>query len=90
MYVCVYVCVFVYIPAASMDDNELLKSKFHRVHAELARQNLSSAVDRLSSAGVISSADMEELFSATAGQCDLYFVIAKTNTKKSETHTTSQ
>ena len=73
-----------------MDDNELLKSKFHRVHAELVRQNLSSAVDRLSSAGVISSVDMEELFSATAGQCDLYFIIAKTNTKKSETHRTSQ
>ena len=44
-----------------MDDNDLLKSKFQRLHAELVGQNLSTVVDRLFAAAVISAANMEEL-----------------------------
>ena len=44
-----------------MDDNELLRMKFQRFHAELVGQNLSAVVDRLFAAAVISTANLDEL-----------------------------
>ena len=53
--------VRILLVAGSMDDNELLKSKFQKLHAELVGQNLSTVVDRLFAAEVISTANMDEL-----------------------------
>lgn len=46
-----------------MDDNELLKNKFQKLHAELVGQDLSKVVDRLFAAAVVSTANMEKLSS---------------------------
>jgi len=44
-----------------MDDNELLKDKFQQLHAVVVGQNLSTVVDLLFAAKVISAENMEDL-----------------------------
>jgi len=46
-----------------MDNNDLLKNKFQKLHAELVGQNLSAVVDRLFAAAIISAENMENLHS---------------------------
>jgi len=48
-----------------MDDNELLKDKFQKLHTELVGQNLSAVVDWLFAAQVISAENMEDLNEST-------------------------
>jgi len=50
-----------------MDDTELLRMKFQRLHAELVWQNLSAVVERLFAAAVISTANLEELQRCMSG-----------------------
>jgi len=43
------------------DDNETLKDKFQKLHRHLVAQNLAAVADRLFEAGVIGTADIEDM-----------------------------